>query len=390
MDISKEIKNVEDYIIKMRRHFHANPEVSLQEFETCKTIEKELDLMNIPHKRIGETGVFAWIKGTKTDGKGKKIALRADIDALNMEDLKDVPYKSKNENVCHACGHDAHTATLLGTAKVLKSLENTFSGEVKLFFQQAEEIGHGAKLFLKENLLDDCYRVFGAHTSSKLKKGEVALVEGPMCASCDYFKIKVRGKGAHVSTPHLGIDAAYITSQIVVNLQSIVARSTAPLDTVIVGIGVVKTGTQYNIVAEHGEIEGTTRSFIPEIREFTNKRVVEIAEQTAKMYGAEVEVIFLDYASPLINREIAVAEVTEIAKKFIAEENIIKNYSKALGADDFAEFLNVTEGMYAFIGTANDDPDTKRSFHHGLVNIDESALAISCELYVRYALEICE
>ena len=384
-----------EYLTSMRQYFHAHPEVSLQEYHTCERIEKELDLAGIPHRRVGETGVYAWIDGKKETADQKKasriMVLRADIDALAMEDLKTVPYHSENPGVCHACGHDAHAATLLTAARILKSKEAEFSGQLRLFFQQAEEIGAGARLFVQDGLLDGAARVFGAHVSSRLESGKIALTAGPQNASCDYFKIKVTGRGAHVSTPHLGIDAAYIASQIVVNLQSIVARSTNPLETVVVGVGVVRAGTQYNIVAEHAEIEGTTRSFLPEVREFTNRRVREIAEQTARMYGAEAEVEFKDFAAPLINDVQAVKEVTAVTEQLICREQIVSDYEKALGADDFADYLAVTRGMYAFVGTHSEKkPGSGVAHHHGLFDLDEEALLLSCNVYVDYALWVME
>lgn len=384
-----------EYLTSMRQYFHAHPEVSLQEYHTCERIEKELDLAGIPHRRVGETGVYAWIDGKKEIADQKKasriMVLRADIDALAMEDLKTVPYHSENPGVCHACGHDAHAATLLTAARILKSKEAEFSGQIRLFFQQAEEIGAGARLFVQDGLLDGAARVFGAHVSSRLESGKIALTAGPQNASCDYFKIKVTGRGAHVSTPHLGIDAAYVASQIVVNLQSIVARSTNPLETVVVGVGVVRAGTQYNIVAEHAEIEGTTRSFLPEVREFTNRRVREIAEQTARMYGAEAEVEFKDFAAPLINDVQAVKEVTAVTEQLICREQIVSDYEKALGADDFADYLAVTRGMYAFVGTHSEKkPGSGVAHHHGLFDLDEEALLLSCNVYVDYALWVME
>lgn len=384
-----------EYLTSMRQYFHAHPEVSLQEYHTCERIEKELDLAGIPHRRVGETGVYAWIDGKKETADQKKasriMVLRADIDALAMEDLKTVPYHSENPGVCHACGHDAHAATLLTAARILKSKEAEFSGQIRLFFQQAEEIGAGARLFVQDGLLDGAARVFGAHVSSRLESGKIALTAGPQNASCDYFKIKVTGRGAHVSTPHLGIDAAYVASQIVVNLQSIVARSTNPLETVVVGVGVVRAGTQYNIVAEHAEIEGTTRSFLPEVREFTNRRVREIAEQTARMYGAEAEVEFKDFAAPLINDVQAVKEVTAVTEQLVCREQIVSDYEKALGADDFADYLAVTRGMYAFVGTHSEKKaGSGVAHHHGLFDLDEEALLLSCNVYVDYALWVME
>ena len=374
------------YLTDLRRHFHAHPEVSLQEYETCKKIEGELDSMGIPHKRIGETGVYGWIDGKKA-GDGVTVALRADIDALAMEDLKEVPYHSQNAGVCHACGHDAHTATLLTAAKILKAKENEFSGQVRLFFQQAEEIAQGARQFVQAGLLDGVTRVFGAHVTSHLDSGKISLTAGPQNASCDYFKIQIHGKGAHVSTPQLGVDALYIASQIVVQLQTIVSRNTDPLETVVVGVGKLQAGTQYNIVAEHAVLEGTTRSFLPEVRKFTNDRVVRIAKETAALYGAEAEVEFLDFAAPLVNDAKAVEEVTAVTAEFLPREDIISDFQKALGADDFADYLAVTRGMYAFVGTRNSkDPHTAVAHHHGLFDVDEEALLISCNVYVDYAL----
>ena len=391
MALKEYVLEQKEYLTNMRQYFHAHPEVSLQEYHTCEKIEEELNLAGIPHRRVGETGVYAWIDGKKETADQKKAsriaALRADIDALAMEDLKTVSYRSSNPGVCHACGHDAHAATLLTAARILKSKEQEFSGQIRLFFQQAEEIGAGARLFVQDGLLEGVSRVFGAHVSSRLESGKIALTAGPQNASCDYFKIKVTGRGAHVSTPHLGVDAAYVASQIVVNLQSIAARSTNPLDTIVVGVGVVRAGTQYNIVAEHAELEGTTRTFLPEVREFTNRRVREIAEQTAHMYGAEAEVEFKDFAAPLINDPQAVKEVTAVTEQLIDREQIVGDFEKALGADDFADYLAVTRGMYAFVGTHSEKkPGSGVAHHHGLFDVDEEALLLSCNVYVDYAL----
>lgn len=387
MAIKDYVKKEKDYLITLRRWFHEHPEPSLKEYETCKKIAEELESYGIPYRYISDTAIYATIKGKK--GDGKIIGLRSDIDALQMEDLKDVPYASKNKGCCHACGHDAHAATLLVAAKILKEKEQDFCGEIRLYFQPGEEIGAGARLFVKGGYVDHVERIFSAHVSSSLDSGKISLTPGPRNASCDYFKIEVKGRGAHVSTPQLGVDALYIASQIVINLQSIVSRNTSPNDAVIVGIGVLQAGTQYNIIAENASLEGTTRSFTPEIRQYTNQRVIDIAEQTAAIYGATVKVTFKDFAAPLINDKEASKEAYEIAKDIIGEENIITNQQKMLGADDFADFLQVTKGVYAYIGTRNENSsNTGVAHHHGLFDIDESALLASCNLYVDYALSI--
>lgn len=385
MALKEYVLEQQDYITQLRRYFHAHPEPSLHEFGTCKRIEEELDQLQIPHTRVGETGVYAWIDGAK--GPGKTVVLRSDIDALQMDDLKEVDYRSQNPGCCHACGHDAHTATLLGAARILKAKQNEFAGQIRLFFQQAEEIGQGARQFVRAGLMEGADRVFGVHVSSGLDSGTISLTKGPQNASCDHFTITVTGKGAHVSKPHLGIDAVYIASQIVVTLQSIVARCTNPLDTVVVGIGVVRAGTQYNIIAEHAEIEGTTRCFSQATRTATNEQITKIAKNIAEMYGATAEVEFQNFANPLINDPQAVAEVTAVLEPICGSDAIIADHEKALGADDFADYLAETKGMYAFVGTRNPDkPNTASAHHHGLFDVDEDALLLSCNAYVDYAL----
>ena len=385
MNIKDYVIKERDYITSLRREFHKHPEVGLKEYETAKRIEDELDKLNIPHKRIGETGVLGIIKGGNSSNK--VIAIRADIDGLKVPDDKDVEYKSQNDGYHHACGHDAHTASLLGTAKILKEREKELNGEVRLFFQQAEEIGQGAKIFIKEGALDGVEEIIGAHVSSHLDVGKVSVTSGPISASCDYFKIVVKGRGGHVSTPHLSIDALYVASQIVVNLQSIVSRQTDPVDTVVVGVGVISGGTIYNAVAEEVVLEGTTRTFTLESRERTNKNVEKIAKNIGEIYGAEVTVEFKDYASPLINDERVTKEVEAIANSTLGKENVITNYPKSLGADDFAEFLLEVPGTYINVGTRNSyNSNTSVEHHNHLFDIDEEGLLITTNIEVDYVL----
>ena len=385
MNIKDYVIKERDYITSLRREFHKHPEVGLKEYETAKRIEDELDKLNIPHKRIGETGVLGVIKGGNSSNK--VIAIRADIDGLKVPDDKDVEYKSQNDGYHHACGHDAHTASLLGTAKILKEREKELNGEVRLFFQQAEEIGQGAKIFIKEGALDGVEEIIGAHVSSHLDVGKVSVTSGPISASCDYFKIVVKGRGGHVSTPHLSIDALYVASQIVVNLQSIVSRQTDPVDTVVVGVGVISGGTIYNAVAEEVVLEGTTRTFTLESRERTNKNVEKIAKNIGEIYGAEVTVEFKDYASPLINDERVTKEVEAIANSILGKENVITNHPKSLGADDFAEFLLEVPGTYINVGTRNSyNSNTSVEHHNHLFDIDEEGLLITTNIEVDYVL----
>lgn len=384
MNLSKYIEDIKEYTIQTRRYLHTHPEPSLAEYETAKFIEAELDKLGIKHQRVGETGVYASIKGNEDNGK--VLVIRADIDALKIQDLKDnCPYKSVNEGIMHACGHDAHTASLLSTVKLLNNSRDSFKGEIRFFFQQSEENGQGARQFVKAGLLENATRVIGYHGSSDLDVGTVSCTPGPNNASCDYFKIVIKGKSAHVSQPHKSIDALYIASQLVVNLQSIVSRSTNPIDTVVVGIGVLKAGTTYNIVANEAIIEGTTRTFSKESREKTNSLITKYATELAEMYGGSAEVVFENYANPLINNEMVANELADIARNIVGKENVIQNQEKRLGADDFADFLQVVDGCYMFIGTRNDtDPNTAVAHHHGLFDIDENSMLIAVNIFIEY------
>ena len=386
MSIKDYVKVEKEYIVSLRRYFHSYPEESLKEFNTARKIEEELKKLEIPFKRVGETGIIGFIKGKKESDN--VIVLRADIDGLKISDAKDVEYKSKNQGYMHACGHDAHTASLLGTAKILKSMEASLEGEVRLFFQQGEEIGQGAKIFIKEGYLKGVDSIFGVHVASNIDVGKIAISDGPRNASCDYFKINVKGKGAHVSTPHLGVDALYIASQIVVNLQSISSRSTNPMDTIVVGVGVLHSGDIYNAVASNAILEGTTRTFTLESRNKVNERVVQISKSIGEMYGAEVEVEFRDYASPLINDKEISKLVSDISEDIVGIDNVIKDQSKKLGADDFAEFLLEVPGAYAQIGSRNEEfPYSCVAHHNELFDIDEKALLIATNLEVDYVLK---
>jgi len=386
MKLKEYIEAEKEYIISLRRYFHRNPEPSLKEYNTALKIEQELDSLQIEHKRVGETGVLGIIKG-RIDSN-KRIVLRADIDGLMIEDLKIEEYASEKEGLMHSCGHDGHTAALLGAAKILKAKEYLLAGEIYLFFQQGEEIGQGARVFIKEGHLKDVNRVFGIHVSSDIEVGKVSITKGTTNASCDYFKIIVHGESAHVSEPQMGIDALYISSKIVTNLQTIVSRQSSPFDPTVVGIGVLRAGTAYNIIASEAILEGTTRTFSIENRKRVNESVVKIAKNTAAAFGAEAEIIFEECASPLVNDEIVCDEVYKVANEILGKEGIITNRQKSLGSDDFAEYLLAVPGMYAFVGTANkDNPNTLQPHHCGLFDIDEDGILLAANLYVDYAIQ---
>lgn len=384
MDIKERVNQEEKYIVDLRRYFHANPEPSLKEYNTANKIEEELDKLGIAHERVGETGIIGYL-GVKNPGK--TLALRADIDALEIQEINEIDYVSVNKGLMHACGHDAHTASLLGAAKILKEKEKDIKGTVKLFFQQAEEIGQGARQFVSQGHLKDVDNVLGLHVSSGLDSGKISVRPGPIAASCDYFKVIIEGKSGHVSKPHTGVDALYIASQSVVNIQAIVARQTDPVDPVVVGIGVLNSGTRYNIIANEAVLEGTFRTFSNETRKNTEEAIERIFKSTTEANGGKAEIEFRSYSSPVINDKESALFATEIAKVLVGEENVITDQEKALGADDFAELQAEVPGVYVNIGARNpEDESTHFPHHHGNFNIDERALLTSTELYVEYTL----
>ena len=384
MDVKKAAAETKDYIVSIRREFHRHPELSLQEFRTAQRIEEELDKFGIPHTRVGETGVLGTLKGAKDNGK--VLVLRADIDALPIEETHECAYRSENAGVMHACGHDAHAACLLGAAKILSENRDAFSGKVRLVFQPGEEIGKGAKPFVAAGVLEGAERVFGLHTAYDLEAGTVGLKPGINNAAVDHFRIRVHGRSTHVSTPHLGVDALYIASQIVVGLQAIVTRRTSPVEPVVIGVGQLTAGTTYNAVAESAVLEGTTRTVSQEQRYRLRALVDQAAQNTAAVYGGSARIVWTDFTPPLINDPQVCAEASEVAAHLGAA--VVTDRALSLSGDNFAEFQLHVPGAYAYLGTGNPKlPNTLISNHNGGFDIDETALPLGAALYAGYAME---
>ena len=377
----------EDYIIALRRDFHAHPELSTKEYRTAETIEKELDKLGLAHKRVGGTGVYAEINGT-AQGENRTIVLRADTDALPVTEEHDCPYKSKNPGVMHACGHDAHTASLIGAARFLARNRDLFSGTVRLTFQPGEEIGYGARIFVDEGYLDGAQRSVGIHLASRIDVGKVSIVPGPNNASVDWFRINVAGKGAHISTPQRGVDAAYIASSIVVGLQALVTKTTSPIDSVLIGVGKITAGTAYNVIASSAEIEGTVRVYDVDIRREMKKRITSLAQATAQAYGGSASIEWKDFTSPLINDPAVSNELQKSVGALIGEENILTTGEPSLGGDDFAEYILKVPGAYMYVGSGNKDiPETTLSHHDSHFDIDERCLLVGTRAYIAAVLD---
>lgn len=386
--IQGELTELEPQIIHWRRHLHQYPEASLKEFETQKWIQAKLKEFDIDYVSVGETGTLGTIKGS---GEGKTILLRADIDALELPDATGKEYASKHSGLNHACGHDGHTAALLGVAKLLKRHQAEFAGTILLAFQQAEEIGAGARQFVEGGFVEGVDQVFGIHLDSSVPVGQLVATPGATNASCDIFKIVVHGESGHAARPDLGRDALLSAASIIVELQKIVAREVSPLESAVVAVGVLDAGTRYNIIANEAKIEGTVRTFSHETRSFVIEAVERIARSVAAAHRTTIDFEVYDAAAPLINDPEATALAAKVAVALVGEENVITDNPQSLGADDFADFLAVAQGVYGRVGSRNlENSETQYGHHHEKFDIDERSLALASGYHLKYALTYLE
>ena len=385
MDIKKETKAIGKQIISLRKHFHKYPELGLLEYETSKKIKEELDKIGVSYIETAETGVIASL------GKegGRVVALRADMDAIKISECTGVSYESQNEGIMHACGHDAHTAALLGAAMILKKFEEELEGKIVLIFQPSEENCKGAKLIVEEGYLheEDVDEIFGLHIFGDIECGKISIEEGPRMAASDIFKIKISGKSGHAGKPHQCVDATIALCATVMNLQAIISREIDPIDSAVVTIGHVVSGTQHNIISGEAYIEGTVRTFSIKTAKYIENAIKRIAYNTANCYGATAVVDYNLSAHPVVfNDKEAVETALEGARKIFNEENLISIPKMMLG-EDFSVYQKRIPGVFAFVGGGNEEMGRAYPNHHEKFNIDEKAVLISTELYVAYAIE---
>ena len=378
MDTKRLIKNQNDYIVNMRREFHKHAEPSWKEFRTSKRIKEELDKMSIPYKTVANTGVVAYINGNT---KGKTVALRADIDALEVIEKNDLEYKSINNGIMHACGHDGHAAMLLGAAKVLSQNKEHINGNVRLLFQPAEEVVQGAKALIKEGVLEGVDGLLGIHLWSGVKTGNVSVEEGPRMASGDTFKIKITEEKGISSIDLISAGAA-----IVRDLQSIVSRETSPLDPSVVSVGVFNSDTDLNTSTKNVILEGTVRCYSYKLRADFPKMLDRISKNTASSYNAKAELVFDEGVPPTINNSYC----SDIAKKSVEKilsKDAVTKLEKTTGGEDLSYYLEKVPGIIAFVGIANKEKKTDYPHHSGNFNIDENSLVHGAGLYVQFALD---
>jgi amidohydrolase len=383
MKIRKLVEKYEDQIITWRREFHENPELSGEEIRTSERVCEELKKVNIEIKRIGKTGVLGILEGNKP---GKTVALRADMDALPVQEANNIPYKSKSKGIMHACGHDGHTAMLLGAAKLLSQMRDKIKGRVKFIFQPAEESAQGASMMIKGGAIEGVDAILGIHLWADLAVGKVSVDSGPRMASTDMFKITIKGKGGHGSMPHQGVDAILAGSAVAMNLQSIVSREIGPLEPAVVTIGKFCGGERWNILCDKVLMEGTARCFNNQVRDNFPVMIERVTKKTAEAYRAEGELEYILLTPPLINS-------LEMSK--IALESLIKNFGKesvvelekVMGGEDFAFFAQEVPSVFAFVGARNEKKGANYPHHHRKFNIDEDALVIGTSLYSQFALD---
>ena len=385
MNVRKLSEKYKNELITLRREFHQNPEVSWKEFRTSRRIEEELKKIGISTEKIANTGIVGTIQG---EGNSKKIvALRADMDALPIQEAnEDIPYKSNNKGVMHACGHDSHIAMLLIAARILQELRAQLNGTVKLIFQPAEEIVEGAQRMLKEGVLDGVNAILGIHAWSQFPAGKISLEPGPRFAAGDRFKITVKGKGSHGAVPHLGVDAIVAASAIMMNIQTLVSREINPLEPAVVTVGKINGGFNFNVICNEVILEGTTRSFNPDIQKKFPSVIKRIITETASALNAKAELEYTVGSPPCINDP----DISQIASKSIAKlygDGIICSLEKTTATEDFAYFNRIIPGILVFLGVGNKEKDCNYPQHNEKFNIDEDALPIGTSLYAKFALD---
>ncbi|WMT51690.1 MAG: amidohydrolase [Ferroplasma sp.] len=378
---------IEDYTVKIRRYIHAHPELSFKEEKTSEFIVTELKKMGLKPVRIAGTGVYADVLG---EGKGKTVAVRADIDALPVQEANKLEYKSLNKGVMHACGHDAHTAMVLGLAKKLTSQKIKFGGTIRVFFQPAEENPPGGAIkMIEDGLLNNVDYVIGQHVDSRLQSGFVGYRAGPVSANSDTFYIKIKGKGGHGSMPERGIDAIYVAAQFVVMLQSIISRILSQTSASTITVGTFNGGYRHNVLADRVDLSGTVRTISDEERDKAKRSIENIMNGLKAAYGIDYEYIY-EYGYPvMINDSYVTSILKEEAENLIGKDHVIE-VNQALGGEDFGYYLQHRKGTFYRLGISNKEKGIIAPNHSPEFNIDEAALQMGVCLLLKVALRLTE
>ena len=379
MDFRAMSKEVAPEVIELRHDFHQHPEASMAEFRTTDRIAEELDKMGIPYRRFDPTGLIATIQGGQP---GKTVALRADIDALSITETADVPFKSQNEGFMHACGHDTHAAMLLGAAMILNKIKDQLKGTVKLLFQPAEEVATGAKLAIAQGALEGVDMIFGIHIAGQVPAGVVAICPGSSCSAADIFKIKIIGSAGHGAQPEATRDATVAAAALVMNLQTIVSRELPPTQPVVVTVGKLVSGSRFNIVSGEAYMEGTCRSFDPELHHKLPGIMERIAKETAATFRCEAEVEYHMMTEPLVNDPEALDLVKQATAKIVDKPEMLVISKPQMGAEDFAEYTVHAKAAFAMVGGGSKEPN-----HSDHIVFDEDSFRTGVALHCQVAYD---
>jgi amidohydrolase len=387
MEVKKRVEEIFDEIVKIRRDIHKHPELGLEENRTSKVIKEFLGKYNIENYTCAGTGVVGIIKGKKP---GKTIGLRADMDALPIQEDTDLEFKSVYEGKMHACGHDAHTSILLGVGKILKEMEEELEGNVKLFFQPAEETVGGALPMIEEGCMKDpkVDYVLGLHVFPSLETGYIEVKYDKMNASTDEFTVRVKGQSGHGAYPHNSTDAIVISGHVITGLQTMVSRNISPLDSVVFTIGTIKGGTGGNIIADKVEMTGTLRTLDEEQRKKAKKKISQIVENIAKAYDGVGEVEFIEGYKALTNNDDVVKIVENKAKELLGPEKVRVGKNPSMGAEDFSYFADEAKGAFFSLGCGNKEKNIIYNGHHPKFQIDEECLKVGMMLQIENTLEL--
>lgn len=371
-----------DMMVNLRRKLHMYPEVDRDLKGTVDAVETHLKELGIRYRRIGNKGII----GEIGNNDGKTIALRADMDALKVLDLKNVPYSSKKEGVMHACGHDAHTSILIGAGALLKSFEKDLKGTVRLIFQPAEETDGGAVDMIEEGCLKDVDGIIGLHVDENIDTGFVGAKRGTVCAASNPFEIRVFGKGAHGAAPDTGVDAILIAANIINNLQNIISREVSSLDNAVITIGTISGGTALNAISSSVVMEGILRTVGDDLRGFCKDRIRSVVENTSSMMRGRAEIDFVE-GYPSFNNDEAILKLFTNLVSQTKNIQLVEIDKPAMGVEDFAYYARKVPGLYYRLGCRNKEKGIDNPAHGSYFDIDEKAMVIGCAMQAMLAYE---
>jgi amidohydrolase len=386
-EIKNLAKEIHGEIVDFRRHLHSHPELSFQEYETSAFVKKQLDTMGIHWQAVADTGVLASVSGMIPSGE--VVALRADMDALPIQEMNTVPYASVHANVMHACGHDFHTSSLLGSVKILNRLKDRFKGTIKFFFQPGEEvIPGGASHMIRDGVLENpkVDAVIGQHAMPRLEVGKIGIRKGKHMASMDSLFVRIIGKGGHGAQPHLNIDPVVIAAHIILALQQIVSRMAHPGDPTVLSFGKVIANGAINVIPDEVYMEGTFRAMNETWRNEAHRRMTKMAEEIADSMGGKCEFRIQRGYPFLVNEEKLTDQVRSYAVEYLGEENVLDE-DIWMAAEDFAYYSQVADSCFYLCGVGNKERGIQSSLHTPTFDIEEDVLALSTGLMAFIALK---